>query len=153
MREARSLPEIVRDLSAIMDRHRSCLEAVASGSADASVLDGLATADGELSRFDDMCARTRRHHLMSTGLRWDEELRHPSAAGEVARVRLRDRVVFRGEEMTISEATRMLAARTGTGPSLADWTGPRGIRLGDALSLEHPARIPEIVQDVQTSLF
>lgn len=153
MTEARTLPEIVRDMASLRDRHHASLEAVRSGSTDATVLDELAVTDAELVRFADMCTRGRTHHLMSTGLRWNDELRHPCASGDVARVRLGDTVLFRGEEMTISQATRALASGTGQGPALADWTGPRGIALGHALGIEHPARIPEIVQDMQTSLF
>jgi hypothetical protein len=153
MRKARTLPEIVRGMAALRERHEASLAAAMSGTADAAGLDALAETDAELSRFEDMCVRTTTHHLMSSGLRWDDELRHPSAAGDVARVRLRDRVAFRGHEVTIMEATRMLTGGTGAGPAVADWTGPRGIRLGDALRLEHPARTPEIAQDAQASLF
>jgi len=153
MREARTLPEIVRDMGAVRERHATSIATIASGTADGTTMEALAETDAEIARFEDMCSRTTTHHLMSTGLRWDEELRHPAAAGDVARVRLRDRVTFRGSEVTILEATRMLKGGPGQGPAMADWIGPRGIRLGDALRLEHPAPIREIVQDAQSSLF
>jgi hypothetical protein len=144
---------IVRDISSVWARHDEDLAAVRAGSEDPDVLTRLATSDHEIARFEDVCMRTNTHHLMSTGLRWNDELRHPMAGADVARVRTRDQVLFRGREVTILEATRMLASALGSGPAIADWTGPRGIRLGDALGLEHPRRVPEKPQDAQASLF
>ena len=147
------MPDIVRNIASVRTTHAECLDAVRSGSIDPQVLSRLATSDHEISRFDDVCMRTSTHHLMSTGLRWNDELRHPMAGSDVARVRTRDQVLFRGREVTILEATRMLASGIGAGPAIADWTGPMGIRLGDVLGLEHPRRVPEKPQDAQASLF
>lgn len=153
MPDTRTIPEIVRDIASVRTTHAENLAAAREGSEDPHVLSRLATADHELTRFDDVCMRTSTHHLMSTGLRWNDELRHPMAGADVARVRMRDRVFFRGRDVTVLEATRMLASGPGTGPAIADWYGPRGIRLGDALGLEHPRRTPEKPQDAQASLF
>lgn len=153
MPDPRDMSAIVRDIASLRTRHDEDLAAARTGSNDPDVLSRLATSDHEIARFDDVCMRTTTHHLMSTGLRWNDELRHPMAGSEVARVRTRDNVLFRGREVTILEATRMIASGLGAGPAIADWTGPRGIRLGDALGLEHPRRQPEKPQDAQASLF
>lgn len=134
----RSMPEIVRDITAIRERHSSSLAAAIDGSASRAELDALARADAEIVAFGDLCRRTRTHHLMSTGLRWGDQLRHPARPGHVALVRLADTVEIDGATMTIVEATRMVATESGKGAAVADWSCG-DIRLGRAHALEHPA--------------
>lgn len=137
----RPLPEIVRDIEGIRREREDGLALVTSGAATDADRDALATADAELCAFEDMCMRRTRHHLMSTGLGWGDQLRHPAAPGMVAQVRCSDLVECQGAEMTIVTATSLVAKAAGKGVAIADWSHGR-IRLGDALGLEHPAREP-----------
>ena len=147
----RPLPEIVRDLDAVRREREDGLALVASGAATVADRNALATADAELCAFEDMCMRRTRHHLMSTGLNWGDQLRHPAAHGIVAHVRCADLVEYQGAEMTIEAATSLVARAAVKGVAIADWSHGR-IRLGDALGLEHPARTPEPVAPAQGSL-
>lgn len=107
----------------------------------------LAKLETELQSFASMCTGHAPHCLMSTGLLWDDEIRHPAAPGTAARVRLSDRVSIDGEDMSLSEATRRVAKAAGRGVAIADWAGA-GTRLGDALGLEHPARSAQAPAEV-----
>lgn len=147
----RPLPEIVRDIEGIRREHEDGLALAASGAATDADRDALAVADAELCAFEDMCMRRTRHHLMSTGLNWGDQLRHPAAPGIVAYVRCSDLVECQGAEITIAAATSLVAKTAGKGVAIADWNHGR-IRLGDALGLEHPARTPEPVAPAQGSL-
>lgn len=147
----RPLPEIVRDLDGIRREREDGLSLVSSGAATDADRASLAVADAELCAFEDMCMRRKRQHLMSTGLNWGDQLRHPAAPGVVALVRCSDLVECQGSEMTIAEATSLVARTAGKGVAIADWNHGR-IRLGDALGLEHPAREPVVETPSQGSL-
>lgn len=147
----RPLPEIVRDLEGIRRDREDGLALVSTGAATSVDRDTLAIADAELCAFEDMCMRRTRHHLMSTGLEWGDQLRHPAAPGLVASVRCSDLVECQGSEITIAEATSLVARAAGRGVAIADWSHGR-IRLGDALGLEHPAREPVAEPASQGSL-
>jgi len=133
------LPDIARSIATIRERHALLLESAKTGAIDTRESAELASLDADLCAFDDMCRRTRTHNLMSTGLRWNDELRHPAAPGTPARVRISDTVEYDGVEMTIAEATTMVARAARRGVAIADWSCG-DIRLGSALGLEHPPR-------------
>ncbi len=121
--------------------------------ASAEQADEIASMDERLRAFDDMCRRTTSTVLSSGGARWGDQLRHPASAGDAAIVRTGDQVLFRGREISLMEATRLLAPVTGKGLSISDWTGPRGFRYGDAFRTEHPKRATAEAEPAQTSLF
>lgn len=135
----RRLSDIARTIVATRERHATLTTKASSG--DMSPDEGVefASLDADLCAFEDMCRRTRTHNLMSTGLAWGAELRHPAAPSSPALVRSGDRVEYEGVAMTIASATSAVAAKAGRGVAIADWACG-DVRLGDALGLEHPPR-------------
>lgn len=140
------MPEIVRDHAGITDRLATLSAKAEDGSASRSELVQLALAETENEAFLRMCIGHRPHCLMATGLVWGDEMRHPAAPGIAAKVRLGDQVEMLGRTMGITEATRHVATQAGRGASIADWEGS-GVRLGDALRLEHPPRSVPVVAE------
>lgn len=145
--EIRSLPDIAVNHAAIGSRHAELLASAVSGSSTRDERAELARLETELQAFAAMCTGHAPHCLMSTGLLWDDEIRHLAAPGIAARVRLSDRVEIDGETMSLTEATRRVATTAGRGVAIADWSGA-GTRLGDALGLEHPTRTTQPQADV-----
>lgn len=135
MNPTRPLPEIVRDLPRIKIRHAAILASAQEGVASSDDLVELSTLESDLQAFARMCIRTGPICLMQAGFVWNDELRHPALPGFAARVRLADHVDTDEGEMTISEATILVARRSGKGIALADWHA-RGIRIGQAFGLE-----------------
>jgi hypothetical protein len=133
----RPMPEVVRDLERLRGEHARLLAVAQAGTADVDDLDALASADAELAAFEAMCVRHGRHHLMATGLRWGDMLRHPLSTS-VALVRLSDRVEFEGEETTLAEATQRIASKSARGADMGLWTGPDGTSMAAALRTIHP---------------
>lgn len=145
--EPRPIPEIVRDHAAIAERLSTLSAKAREGTATRADLVELAVAETENDEFMRVCIGHRPHCLMATGLLWGDEIRHPAAPGIAVRVRMGDQVEMLGETVSILSATRRVAAEAGRGVSIADWEGC-GVRLGDALGLEHPPRERPVQADV-----
>jgi hypothetical protein len=140
------MPDIVRDHASITERLSTISAKAREGLASRSDLVLLAAAETENEAFMRICIGHRPHCLMSTGLLWGDEIRHPAAPGLAAKVRLGDQVEMLGETMSITTATGRVAAEAGRGVAVADWEGC-GVRLGDALGLEHPPRARAVQTD------
>lgn len=134
-----NLSDIARSIVATRERHTALMTRALAGGMSPEEQSEFASLDADLCAFEDMCRRTTTHNLMSTGLRWGDELRHPAAPSSPALVRTGDTVEYEGVGMTIAAATMTVAAKSGRGVAIADWTCG-SIRLGDALGLEHPPR-------------
>lgn len=145
--EPRPIPDIVRNHAAITGRLSILSAKAREGKATRADLAELAAVETENEAFMRVCIGHRPHCLMATGLLWGDEIRHPAAPGLAARVRLGDQVEMLGETISILSATRRIAAEAGRGVAIADWEGC-GVRLGDALGLEHPPRERPIQADV-----
>lgn len=150
MKAEHGVPDVARRHDTIVTRHAELIHMAKDERATRDELRELAELESALQRFRTACTRHARHCLMATGLIWGDELRNPVADGIVARVRLADRVVVDGAEMTIEAATRIVAKAAGRGAAIADWKGA-GIRLGDALSLEHPSAPKAVESEAGTN--
>lgn len=88
------------------------------------------------SRFEDMCLRYHRLNLCQAGFGYGQVLRHPADADTGVLVRLGDQVEIvegsdvRPGELSIMDATTIMARRLGRGLAFRDWHAD-GRSLGD----------------------
>ena len=144
----RPLHEVVRTRGADTARHADLVSAARAGTADGAALLELSSLDADLHRFDRMCRGWMPLSLTETGFVWGDVLRHDGDPSITITVRESANVEFEGEDMPLSVACSILAAR-GVRTSHGGWTGARG-SVGDLAGLRHPSRAPERPADDET---